>query len=72
MLSWKFYLKNDTLNWLLEDNNPSVRYFTLTDLIDKNKNSSEVIKVKSEIMTQGPVPEILSKQKAGGYWEDSK
>lgn len=71
MPHWKSYLRNDTLDWLLEDNNPSVRYFTLIDLIDKKLPSAEVKAARARIMTEGPVPMILSKQKPEGYWEDS-
>jgi hypothetical protein len=68
MSEWKSFLKNNTLEWLLEENNPSVRYFTLIDLLDKNKNSAEVKEAKLKIMTEGSIPIILNKQKPGGYW----
>jgi hypothetical protein len=69
MSNWKSYLKKDSLEWLLEDNNPSVKYFALTDLMEKKSNSSEVEATRSKIMTEGVVPKILSKQKPEGYWE---
>ncbi len=68
MPNWESYLKQDTLKWLLEQNNPSVRYLTLIDLMDKKPNSKEVKAARSKIMTEGPVPKILSKQTLGGYW----
>ena len=37
MNNWKSILKADQTNWLLEDDNPSVRYFTLVDLLNKWK-----------------------------------
>lgn len=61
-------LKADPTNWLLEEDNPSVRYFTLTDLLKHSENASEVAKSKQQIMETGIVPQILSKQKSGGYW----
>ncbi len=70
MPDWKSFLKHNTLEWLLEEENPSVRYFTLIDLLNKKPDSSEVKEAKSKIMTEGPVPIILSKQKSGGYWGD--
>jgi len=66
--SWKSMLKADPTNWLLEEDNPSVRYFTLTDLLKHSDNASEVAKSKQQIMETGIVPQILSKQKSGGYW----
>lgn len=69
-MDWKSFLKNNTLEWLLEDDNPSIRYFTLMDLMDKKINSSEVKSIRDKIMLEGSVPKILSKQKPRGYWED--
>ncbi|HPT70421.1 MAG TPA: nitrogen fixation protein NifH [Syntrophomonas sp.] len=55
-------LKTDTVNWLLEEENPSVRYYTLRDILDKPEHDPEVQQAKHEIMRRGMVPEILRKQ----------
>lgn len=72
MDNWKSTLKAYPITWLLEDNNPSVRYFTLIDILEKAENDPEVKKAKEEIMKKGVVPKILAKQKDEGYWEDSQ
>ena len=72
MDNWKSMLNADPITWLLEDNNPSVKYFTLIDILEKVENDLEVRKTKEEIMKKGVVPKILAKQKDGGYWEDSQ
>ena len=72
MNDWKSTLNADQITWLLEDNNPSVRYFTLIDILEKSENDPEVRKTKEEIMKKGVVPKILAKQKEEGYWEDSQ
>jgi len=72
MNHWKSMLKADQTNWLLEDDNPSVRYFTLVDLLEKFKEDPEVLKAKAEIMQKGVVPKILARQKEGGYWEEAE
>ena len=69
MRNWKSMLKADPADWLLEKNNPSVRYFTLTEILELPENDSQVKKAKSEIMTVGVIPAILSKQNSEGYWE---
>jgi hypothetical protein len=66
---WKAVLKADPTDWLLEKDNPSVRYFTLTQIQDKPQNSPEAQEAKKEIMLSGVVPKILAKQHDGGYWE---
>jgi hypothetical protein len=62
-------LKADPTDWLLEKDNPSVRYFTLTQIQDKPQNSPEAQEAKKEIMLTGVVPKILAKQREDGYWE---
>ena len=56
------------LDWLLEQDNPSVRYFTLRELCGAPADDPEVLHAWAEIMCSGPVPKILSKQAEGGYW----
>ncbi|HNT29924.1 MAG TPA: nitrogen fixation protein NifH [bacterium] len=58
------------LDWLLDEENPSVRYVTLTDLLGKSVKNVDVKKAKQAIMTTGTVPKILSKQLENGAWED--
>ena len=72
MNNWKSILKADQTNWLLEDDNPSVRYFTLVDLLEKADNDLEAMKTKEEIMQKGVVSRILAKQKEEGYWEEAE
>jgi len=69
MSDWKSLLKADPTDWLLEKENPSVRYFTLTDILEKSENDPEVKGAKGEIMETGVVPKILGKQQDEGYWE---
>jgi hypothetical protein len=68
MRDWKSSLKADPTNWLLEEDNPSVRYFTLTDVLERAENDNDARKTKAAIMETGPVPKILASQKSEGYW----
>ncbi len=70
MESWKSVLKSDPVNWLLEKDNPSVRYFTLKDLLERDNSDNNVKNAKAEIMKLGPVPKILAKQNVKGFWMD--
>lgn len=69
MSEWKKLLKANPLDWLLEKNSPSVRYFALTQILGKPQENYDVEEAKKEIMLTGTVPKILSKQNEGGYWE---
>jgi len=68
MNNWKSVLKSDPTDWLLEEDNPSVRYFTLIEILDLPSSKPEVKKAKAAIMTAGIVPLLLAKQEQGGYW----
>lgn len=57
----------DVLDWLLEPGNPSVRYRTLTELLDQ-KDTTEVIEAKEAIMESEPVVKLLKKMHPDGYW----
>ena len=69
MLNWKSYLNSETLDWLLEHDNPSIRYFTLIDLLDQDLNDSKVKEAKLKIMSEGIVSKMLINLKESGYWE---
>ena len=60
--NWKSWLKADPTDWLQEDDNPSVRYFTLKDILRKAENDPDLKKAHKEIMTTGIVPRILEEQ----------
>jgi hypothetical protein len=61
-------LKADPTPWLLEPGNPSVRYFALTDLLERPPSDAEVRQAKAAIMTSEPVRKILDAQYPDGYW----
>ena len=56
------------VEWLLKSEDPSVRYFTLTELLDKPEKSPDVEKTQSLIPT-GPRVSILlgGQQSDGGF-----
>jgi hypothetical protein len=68
METWKSVLNSDPIDWLLEEDNPSIRYFALTELLDKPFSDNDVKATKDNIMRIGAVPKILSKQNESGYW----
>lgn len=57
------------MDWLLEENQPSVRHYTLVDLLGRRENDPEMRKAYAEIPRKGWTRDILKLQKAGGYWE---
>jgi Prenyltransferase and squalene oxidase repeat len=61
-------MADKVVEWLLEENNPSVRFFTLTSLLGRSLNDPEARDTKKAIMKHGIVPEILGKQNNDGSW----
>jgi hypothetical protein len=58
------------IGWLLEDDdqNPGVRYFALTDLLDQPADDPQVVAAGGAVMASGPVPTILDAQDPDGFW----
>ena len=59
------------VDWLLEDNQPSIKYLTLTELLDRKENDPEVVAANKQITDHGWAAEILAKQEPDGYWANS-
>lgn len=72
MNKWKSLLKANATYWLLEESNPSVRYFTLTKILDTPEDDLNVRKARGDIMRTGVVPDILVRENAEGYWENPR
>ncbi len=68
MSRWQAHLEADPLPWLLEPDNPSVRRFALTDLLDRPASDPEVHAAAAAIMDSAPVRAILDAQYPDGYW----
>ena len=62
-------MKSDSTGWLLEPENPSVRHFTLLDILDYAEDHPDVVESKKAIPGSKPVSKILSRQRPGGFWE---
>jgi len=66
MVVWTSFIKDDILDWPLEEKDPSSRYFTLKHLLDKDENEKELIDAKRSIIESSYVTKILSKQDESG------
>lgn len=59
----------DALDWLLQGGQPSVRYYALTELLERSQKDPEVRVARSQIPRAGWAREMLASQKPEGYWE---
>jgi hypothetical protein len=67
MDGWKSILKADPMVWLLGEDNPSVRYFALRDILMRPEDDPELSDAKAAVMLNGTVPKILAKMDAEEY-----
>src|SRR5438093_13589782 len=58
--------KDHAVEWLLDSDNPSLRYLTLTEILDRASDSKEVLAAKKQIPNGLFVKTLLSGQRAGG------
>ena len=65
-------LNDDPLPWLLEAENPSVRYWALVDLLDQPADDDRVIEARRAISNQMLVKDILDSQHPDGHWGDDE
>lgn len=61
---------NSTVEWLLETYSPSVRFWTLTEILGKPMNEADVRSARNEIGNQVLVREVFSRQHPDGHWGD--
>ena len=58
----------DPIAWLLELQDPGVRYLALRDLLDLPANDPELLEARQAAHTHGPIAAILDKMHPDGYW----
>lgn len=61
-------LDSKALEWLLEEDQPSIQYLTLKELLRRPEKDSEVQLAKRMIPNKGWAAEILAKQQPEGWW----
>jgi hypothetical protein len=57
-----------TVDWLLEKEQPSIRYLTLTQLLRRRESDPEVREAKADLPTVGWVAELLARRDPAGWW----
>jgi len=72
MENWQKQLNGDPLPWLLKPENPSVRYWTLVDILDRPINDPEVLETRRAIADQPFVKELFTLQHPEGHWGDDE
>jgi len=67
-MSWEEIASQDIIDWLVDEDNPSVRFWALQQLLDKPISSSDVKNAQTRIMETPCVKTILDAQEKEGHW----
>lgn len=62
---------NKVVEWLLEEENPTIKYLTLRNLLAYDEDDFLVKSARRRIMQVGPVPSILSRLNEEGHFSDA-
>jgi len=63
---WKQVLKADPTDWLLEPDDPGVRYLALRDIVEAGEK--EIRAARRKAHCEGPIAVILDNMNPEGYW----
>jgi hypothetical protein len=66
--NWQSHLNGDPLPWLLEIENPSVRFWTLTQIQDLPESDHQVLEARAAILHQPFVQHLFELQHPEGHW----
>ena len=67
-VGWQALRHTDPIPWLLEPENPAIRYWTLIELLNTPGDSHDVQTARARIASYPPVAGVLASQKRDGYW----
>jgi hypothetical protein len=70
-MSWQTQLKGDTVSWLLEKDDPGVRYLALRDLQDLTPDDRELRAARKAAHQAGPIAAIMTEMDKAGFWVES-
>jgi hypothetical protein len=59
---------NSVIQWLLQDDQPSIKYLALTQLLGKPEKDPEVMSARNAITKTGWAKDILDTQNTAGWW----
>ena len=71
-MSWKTQLNADPLPWLLEPEDPGVRYLALRDLVESPDGAELQARARSAAHKHGPIAVILDDMEKEGYWVEAR
>jgi len=68
-MAWWRLLSGDPANWLLDESDPSVRFFFLSDILERPLDQPTGREAWQTVRTSPIIRSILAAQHADGWWE---
>lgn len=69
-MSWQNVLKGNSLEWLLEPEDPGVRYLALRDLCDLPVHDPALQAASRLAHSKGPIATVLAEMNPSGFWSE--
>lgn len=60
--------REEAIEWLLEADDPGVRYLALRDLMELSEDDGELLAAQELAHKKGPIAELLDEMDDAGYW----
>ena len=67
-MSWQTQLRGDSVSWLLEKDEPGVRYLALRDLKGLSGDDRELRAARKAAHQHGPIAAVLARMDQSGFW----
>lgn len=69
-MNWQDQLNGDLLSWLLENDQPGVRYLAMHDLLDLPADDPDLRAARTITHHSAEIAEVLSNMHPEGWWEE--
>ena len=69
-MTWRDQLRGDSVSWLLEPDDPGVRYLALRDLLDRPADDPELAVARQKAHDRGPIATVLTVMMPEGCWAE--
>ncbi len=67
-MDWDRRLNGKPLDWLLEPEDPGVRYLALRDLLNAPVDDPQLVQARRDAHVHGPIASVLDNMQPEGYW----
>jgi len=67
-MPWQEQLHGDSISWLVEDNDPGVRYLAMRDILDLSPGDKDLAAARELAHSSGPISTVLDKMDDAGFW----